>query len=56
MSPRPGPARPVITMRLTQTGVDALNTRAREEHTTRSELIRRMLAYATRKMPRGWKP
>ena len=43
-------------MRLSQTGIAALNTRARDEDLTRSELIRRMLAYASRKMPQGWKP
>lgn len=45
-----------MTMRLSEAGISALDARARDEQTTRSELIRRMLAYATWKMPKGWRP
>jgi len=40
---------------LTQAGSAALETRAKDEGLSRSELMRRMLAYAQR-MPKGWRP
>lgn len=40
---------------LSQAGNTALDRRARDEDLTRSELMRRMLAYAQR-MPKGWRP
>lgn len=51
----PFQARPVIAVRLSRSGITALETRAKAEGLSRSELMRRMLAYAQR-MPKGWKP
>lgn len=56
MSPRPGPKRPVLTLRLAQSGIDWIDERAAAEGVQRSELVRRMLAYSVRYMPKGWKP
>lgn len=52
--PRPGPVRPQVAVRLSQTDLDQLDERARDEGVQRSELIRRLLKYATATMPRGW--
>lgn len=49
-------SRPTVTFRITQAGIGALDARAGEESVERSELIRRLLAYAMWKMPKGWKP
>lgn len=43
MSPRPGPARPVLTMRMSQDGIARLDALAKAAGITRSELIRRLL-------------
>ena len=45
-----------IAVRVSEAGLAAIDQRAEEEDRTRSEIIRRMLAYATWKMPKGWKP
>ena len=45
-----------IAVRVSQAGLAAIDRRADEEDRTRSEIIRRMLAYATAKMPKGWRP
>jgi hypothetical protein len=37
-------------------GVRAVDDRARSEHVTRSEVVRRMLAFAAQRMPSGWQP
>ena len=50
------PTRPTVTFRISQTGIDQLTARSTEESVERSELIRRLLAYAMWKMPKGWKP
>ena len=50
------PSRPTVTFRIKRPGIDALDARAVEESVERSELIRRLLAYALRHMPKGWKP
>ncbi|HEX6968912.1 MAG TPA: ribbon-helix-helix protein, CopG family [Micromonosporaceae bacterium] len=42
--PRPGPPKPTITIRLHQAGIDWLDQLAREQNTTRSDLIRKMIA------------
>lgn len=41
---------------LSETGAQAIEQRVEAEHTTKSEMLRRMLAYATTRMPKGWKP
>lgn len=41
---------------LTERGARAVADRAESEKTSKSEMVRRMLAYATLKMPAGWKP
>lgn len=61
--PRPGPRRPFVVFRLSQSGIDCVDRRAREEgllkgdgEPNRSEMLRILLAYAIWKMPRGWRP
>jgi hypothetical protein len=61
--PRPGPRRPLVASKLSQSGIDHIDARAREEvplrgngQPNRSEMIRRMLAYAAANMPKGWTP
>ena len=56
MSPRPGPARPTVTIRLSAAGIEKLDELAAVEGVDRSEVMRRMLSYAARHMPKGWKP
>ncbi len=53
--PRPGPRRPLVAIKLAQDGIDWIDQRATTEDVNRSEMIRRMLAYAQRNMPKGWK-
>lgn len=45
-----------VSVKVSQTGLTAIDERAEEEDRSRSEIMRRMLAYATWKMPKGWKP
>jgi len=61
--PRPGPRRPTVLVRLAQEGIDWIDQRALDESLVkrngdplRSEMIRLMLAYAQRYMPKGWRP
>lgn len=61
--PRPGPRRPLVAIRLSEQGIKHIDQRAREEcplirgdEPNRSEMIRRMLAYASTHMPKGWTP
>ena len=54
--PRPGPRRPLVAIRLSKQGIDHIDQRAAEQGVNRSEMIRRMLAYASAKMPKGWTP
>lgn len=61
--PRPGPRRPLVAIRLSEQGIAHIDQRAREEcppirggEPNRSEMIRRMLAYAAAHMPKGWTP
>ncbi len=57
MSPRPGPRRPLVAIKLSQSGIEHIDQRAEvEADGNRSEMIRRMLAYAAAHMPKGWKP
>ena len=49
-------ARQAIAVRVSEAGLAAIDRIAEEEDRSRSEVVRRMLAYATWKMPRGWKP
>jgi metal-responsive CopG/Arc/MetJ family transcriptional regulator len=53
---KPKEPRVTIAVRVSAAGLTAIDERAEEEDRTRSEIIRRMLAYAVQKMPRGWKP
>jgi hypothetical protein len=53
LMPRPGPPRPTITIRLHQSGIDWLDQQARAQNTTRSDLIRRMIAKMRQE---GWRP
>lgn len=41
-----------VTVRLTKAGADAIDTRATAAGVKRSEMVRRMLAYAEQHMPR----
>lgn len=53
--PRPGPRRPLVNARLSEAGVALLRRRAEQETNGNvSELIRRMLKYASVKMPQDW--
>lgn len=52
MSPRPGPRRPLVAIRLGQNGLDWIDTEAARRGVNRSEMIRQMLAYAQQHMPR----
>jgi hypothetical protein len=53
--PRPGPKRPLINVRLSEAGVALLRQRAEiETDGNVSELMRRMLKYASIHMPKGW--
>jgi metal-responsive CopG/Arc/MetJ family transcriptional regulator len=54
--PRPGPRRPLVAIKLSQDGIDWIDQAAEEAEVNRSEMIRRMLAYAQRHMPKGWTP
>ena len=47
--------RTTISVRISQSGLRAIEARAEREDRGRSEIIRRMLAYAALKMPDGWK-
>ncbi len=51
------PRRPLVALRLSTKGIDLIDQRAKDEAAgVRSEMIRRMLAYAAQHMPKGWKP
>lgn len=45
-----------VGVRLTQAGTQHIDQRAERAGVGRSEMIRRMLAYAAAKMPEGWMP
>ena len=48
--------RRLLTVRIAENGVARIDEIAKAEAVDRSEMVRRMLAYATRNMPKGWKP
>jgi len=54
--PRPGPRRPLVAIRLSDEGIAHVDKLAEEQGVNRSEMIRRMLAFASAKMPKGWAP
>ena len=61
--PRPGPPRKLVAVKLSTDGIERIDKRAADEcplirngEPNRSEMIRRMLAYAERHMPKGWQP
>jgi hypothetical protein len=61
--PRPGPRRPLVAFRMGDEDRAAIDQRARDEglvkadgEPNRSEMLRRLFAYAIAKMPTGWKP
>jgi hypothetical protein len=41
---------------LSEAGRDAIAEQAKAAGVSKSEVVRRMLAFAARKMPKGWKP
>lgn len=45
-----------VAVRLSPAGLALVDKRAAEDDRTRSDMVRRMLAYASTHMPRGWKP
>jgi hypothetical protein len=45
-----------VAIRMKQPALEALARRAKEDHRTRSDMIRIMLAYAVQHMPKGWTP
>jgi hypothetical protein len=51
MSPRPGPRKPLIAIRLADAGLAWIDEQARLRGWNRSEMIRAMLAYAQQHMP-----
>lgn len=48
--------RTTVAVRLSTTGLGAIDRRARDDARTRSDMIRLMLAYAETNMPKGWRP
>ena len=53
--PRPGPARKIIAMRLSDGGISWIDERAKKEGVNRSEMIRIMIKFASSKMPEGYR-
>lgn len=45
-----------VAIRMKKPALEAIGTRAKAEHRTRSDMIRLMLAYAAQHMPKGWTP
>lgn len=54
--PKKPEPRVTIAVRISVAGLRAIDQRAEDEDRTRSEMVRRMLAYAVAKMPKGWRP
>ncbi len=48
--------RRTLAVRLSETGYEHIEQRARREDVDVSHLVRRMLAYASANMPKGWRP
>lgn len=53
---QPKPAKRVVSVRLSEAGFAHIADRARREDVDVSHMIRRMLSYASAKMPEGWVP
>lgn len=49
-------ARVTISVRITRAAAEAVDALAAAEDRGRSDMVRRMLTYAARNMPKGWKP
>lgn len=45
-----------VTVKLAKAGVDHIDQLATEAGVDRSEMIRRLLAFAVSRMPKGWTP
>lgn len=61
--PRKGPAKRVVAVRLSDPGIDWLDTEARRRGIlrenglpSRSAMMRLCFQYAAKHMPKGWKP
>lgn len=54
VSPRKRPS--FVGVWLAESGERVIVERAEAEQVSKSEMVRRMLAYAATKMPKGWKP
>lgn len=54
--PRPGPARPVLMLRMAQEDIARLDELAERDEVTRSEVARRLLEFGMERMPAGWRP
>jgi len=51
-----GPVRPQVAVRLSETDREHIDNRAADRGVKRSEMVRLMLTYATRNMPKDWTP
>lgn len=51
-----GVPRELVAFRLHQDALDFIDVRAADQHVNRSQMMRRMLAYASAHMPETWKP
>jgi hypothetical protein len=49
-------ARQSVTVKLAKSGVERIDQLATEAGVDRTEMIRRMLAFAAWRMPKDWKP
>lgn len=47
---------PAVAVRINRDGISHMDARAKLEGVNRSELVRRMLAFASAHMPEGWRP
>lgn len=56
MARREREPRITVAVRLSPDGLKKIDEMAEREDRTRSEMIRRLLAYAAKHMPKGWKP
>jgi len=54
--PRPNRDRVMISFYIARSGKAALRELAAERGETQADTLRAMLAYAERRMPKGWKP
>lgn len=52
----PREKRVTIAVRITPAAVAVVDQWAEAEDRSRSDMVRRMLTYAARHMPKGWKP